>query len=69
MKYDFILIVKNRLLPDGALQRAQVRFAIEYFSSKVSSEWYKFLQNFKSAEAREAYDKNINAALVRVRYI
>jgi glutathione S-transferase len=56
-------------LPDGALQRAQVRFAIEYFSSKISSEWYKFLQNFKSAEAREAYDKNINAALVRVRYI
>ncbi|KAI8881520.1 glutathione S-transferase [Backusella circina FSU 941] len=56
---------EKKLLPDGALQRAQVRFAIEYFSSKISSEWYKLLQNFKSAEAREAYDKNINTALVR----
>ncbi|KAI8369810.1 glutathione S-transferase [Choanephora cucurbitarum] len=56
---------EKNLLPKDPLKRAQIRFAIEYFSSKVTPEFYKFLMNIKAENARADYEKNINQALAR----
>ncbi|OBZ85474.1 Glutathione S-transferase omega-2 [Choanephora cucurbitarum] len=56
---------EKNLLPKDPLKRAQIRFAIEYFSSKVTPEFYKFLMNIKAENARADYEKNINQALTR----
>ncbi|KAK4519764.1 Chitin deacetylase 1 [Mucor velutinosus] len=56
---------KANLLPKEPLKRANVRFAIEYFSSKISSEFYKYLFNQSAENARENFETNVNAALIR----
>lgn len=63
-----VLPIKNktRLLPKEAIKRAQIRFAIEYFSSKIQSGFHKYAFNFKAEGAREAYETDVNAGLVRV---
>jgi glutathione S-transferase len=55
-----------RLLPKEPIKRANIRFAIEYFGSKVNASSYKYVFNSKAEGAREAYENDINAALVRV---
>ncbi|KAI8885195.1 glutathione S-transferase [Backusella circina FSU 941] len=70
---EFLVIIEyladsypeKKLLPESALQRAQIRFAIEYFGSKINGEWFKLINNHKSDEVREDYDKNINTAFNR----
>ncbi|KAI8357277.1 glutathione S-transferase [Blakeslea trispora] len=56
---------EKNLLPKDPLKRAQIRFAIEYFASKISPEFYKFVMNMKAEDARANYEKNINQGLVR----
>lgn len=55
-----------RLLPKEPLKRAHVRFAIEYFSSKINTEFYKYVINQSAENARENFETNINTALIRV---
>jgi glutathione S-transferase len=54
------------LLPKEPLKRANIRFAIEYFSTKVNAVFYKYVFNSKAEGAREAFEKDVNAGLVRV---
>ncbi|KAL9548454.1 hypothetical protein MBANPS3_005667 [Mucor bainieri] len=54
-----------KLLPKEPLKRANIRFAIEYFSSKVSTEFYKYVFNQSAENARENFETNVNAALIR----
>lgn len=56
----------RRLLPKEPLKRAHVRFAIEYFSSKINTEFYKYVINQSAENARENFETNINTALIRV---
>ncbi|CEP08342.1 hypothetical protein [Parasitella parasitica] len=56
---------EKNLLPKEPLKRAYVRFAIEYFSSKINSEFYKYIFNQNAENARENFETNINASLVR----
>ncbi|CAO3684855.1 unnamed protein product [Umbelopsis ramanniana] len=60
------LFPETKLLPDNALKRAQIRFFVEYFSSKVSPHQYKILGNLENKEARQIAYNDINTALVRV---
>ncbi|KAI9270345.1 glutathione S-transferase [Phascolomyces articulosus] len=53
------------LLPADPVKRAQIRFAIEYFSSKVSSAWYGFLRDFKK-ENLQKYSDALDAAYARL---
>lgn len=57
------------LLPKEPIKRANVRFAIEYFASKIVAGFYKFAFNSKAEGARETYETEVNAALVRVSII
>lgn len=54
------------LLPKEPLKRANIRFAIEYFSSKINTEFYKYVFNQSAENARENFETNVNAALIRV---
>lgn len=63
---DIMVFIMKRLLPDNALKRAQIRFFVEYFSSKVSPHQYKILGNLENKEARQTAYNDINTALVRV---
>ncbi|KAF1805323.1 thioredoxin-like protein [Mucor lusitanicus] len=53
------------LLPKEPLKRANIRFAIEYFSSKINTEFYKYVFNQSAENARENFETNVNAALIR----
>ncbi|KAI9497062.1 glutathione S-transferase [Zychaea mexicana] len=54
------------LLPSDPVQRAQIRFAIEYFASKVSSAWYGFLLRDYSKENLPKYTEGLEAAYSRI---
>jgi glutathione S-transferase len=56
---------RNSLLPKEPLKRANVRFAIEYFGTKIAPEPYKYFGN-KAENALETFKKSINEALKRV---
>lgn len=59
------MIIRS-LLPKEPLKRAHVRFAIEYFSSKVNAEFYKYIFDQNAENARANFQTNVNAALNRV---
>ncbi|KAI8969183.1 glutathione S-transferase [Mycotypha africana] len=57
---------EKNLMPKKPLLRANVRFAIEWFGSKVNPHLYKCMLKFNDADAADAiedYKKNTNAAL------
>jgi hypothetical protein len=56
----------SRLLPDDAVKRAQIRFFVEYWSTKVASSQFKLLQTRNDKDARQAVYSEINTALKRV---
>lgn len=57
-------------MPKEAIKKANVRFAIEYFSSKINAAFFKYLMGDRKAEgALESFDKDINASLDRVSFI
>jgi hypothetical protein len=64
MKHRLMII--HSLLPKEALKRAHVRFAIEYFSSKINAEFYKYVFNQSAENARANFETNVNAGLIRV---
>jgi hypothetical protein len=66
--WDKILIYwhHERLLPDNALKRAQIRFFVEYWSTKIGPQQWKILGNSENKEARQTAYNEINTALVRV---
>ncbi|KAG2228152.1 hypothetical protein INT45_009198 [Circinella minor] len=53
------------LLPSDPVTRAQIRFVIEYFSSKVTSAWYSFLRDFKKENLKNYLDA-LDAAYTRI---
>lgn len=59
-------MIMHSLLPKEPLKRAHVRFAIEYFSSKISAEFYKYVFNQSAENARANFETNVDAALNRV---
>jgi hypothetical protein len=52
------------LLPDNALKRAQIRFFVEYWASKISSQQFKLFG--LDASGRQAIYDDLNASLARV---
>ena len=65
-KYWHNGILHERLLPDNALKRAQIRFFVEFWSSKIGPQQYKIIGNLENKEARQTAYNDINTALVRV---
>lgn len=59
-------MINRSLLPKEAIKRANVRFAIEYFGTKVAGSFHKYAFNDKNEGALETYKADVNAALVRV---
>lgn len=57
---------EKNLLPKDPLKRAYIRYFIEIFSSKVSSEFFKFIFNIKEESARIEYEKNIGVSFERL---
>ncbi|CAO3664853.1 hypothetical protein G6F70_009203 [Rhizopus microsporus] len=57
---------EKNLLPKDPLKRAYVRYFIEYYSSKVQSEFFKYAFNIKAENAFTDYEKNVSGALDRV---
>ncbi|KAI9270341.1 glutathione S-transferase [Phascolomyces articulosus] len=53
------------LLPADPVKRAQSRYIIEYFSSKVTSPWYGFLSDFKK-ENLNKYTDALDVAYTRI---
>lgn len=53
------------LLPKDPIKRAEVRFVIEFFASKVASQQYALLSNFNE-ESAQKFKENVNAAYKRV---
>lgn len=62
------LCMYDSLLPKDPLKRAYVRYFIEYYSSKVQSEFFKYAFNIKAENAFTDYEKNVSGALDRVSY-
>ncbi|KAI8578646.1 hypothetical protein K450DRAFT_245881 [Umbelopsis ramanniana AG] len=60
------LFPEKKLLPDNALKRAQIRFFVEYWSSKISPQQWKIIGNLEDKEGRQTAYNDINAALVRI---
>ncbi|KAI7907543.1 thioredoxin-like protein [Cokeromyces recurvatus] len=56
---------EKKLLPEEPIKRANIRFAIEYFGSKVAPTLYKLIPNYTDANAIEEFKKNTNDALIR----
>lgn len=54
------------LLPKEAIRRANVRFVIEFFTTKINGVFFKYLFGSQDEAAFEEFDKEINASLVRV---
>ena len=57
-----------RLLPSDPVKRAQIRFAIEFYASKVTSAWYGFLRDFKKENLKNYLDA-LDAAYARVSFL
>lgn len=55
-----------RLLPDDALKRAQIRYFVEYWATKVASSQWKLIGHLNDKEGRQAVYNDVNAALARV---
>lgn len=53
------------LLPEDPVKRAEVRFVIEYFSSKISPLFYGVLRNMTD-EGKKEYVEKITGAYKRV---
>ncbi|KAH8551776.1 glutathione S-transferase [Umbelopsis sp. PMI_123] len=60
------LFPEKKLLPDNALKRAQIRFFVEYWSSKIGPQQWKIIGNDDNKEARLAAYNEINTGLTRV---
>ncbi|KAG2178414.1 hypothetical protein INT44_001566 [Umbelopsis vinacea] len=60
------LFPEKKLLPDNALKRAQIRFFVEYWSSKVNPQQWKLLGARDDKEGRQTAYNDINAALARI---
>ncbi|KAJ2957061.1 hypothetical protein NQZ79_g7169 [Umbelopsis isabellina] len=60
------LFPEKKLLPDDAVKRAQIRFFVEYWATKVASSQFKLLQTRNNKEARQATYSEINTALKRI---
>ncbi|CAO3665072.1 unnamed protein product [Umbelopsis vinacea] len=58
------LFPEKKLLPDNALKRAQIRFFVEYWASKISSQQFKLFGLDDSG--RQAIYGELNAALARI---
>ena len=56
-------------MPKEAIKRAHIRFAIEHFGSKVNASFFKYVFNHTAENARETFEKDVNAALARVSYL
>jgi hypothetical protein len=54
------------LLPKEAINRANIRFAIEFFGSKLSPSLYKFALNSKDVGAFDLFKETLNAGFKRV---
>ncbi|CAO3639710.1 unnamed protein product [Mucor hiemalis] len=54
------------LLPKEAIKRANIRFAIEYFGSKINASVFKYVTNQKVEGSRATFESEVNSALVRV---
>ncbi|KAI9473907.1 MAG: glutathione S-transferase [Benjaminiella poitrasii] len=65
IEYINDLFPEKKLLPDAPLKRANIRFAIEFFGTKIIPAHYKYVLNFHAEGAEEEYKKSTNAALVR----
>ncbi|KAI9311862.1 glutathione S-transferase, partial [Dichotomocladium elegans] len=63
--YDKINPELKNLLPADPIKRAEIRFAIEYFSSKVSPQFYSVLRNCTD-EGKQIYLNNLTAAYKRL---
>lgn len=59
------LYPEKNLTPKDPVQRAQTRFAIEYFSTKLSPHFYKLVSN-NTEEQRKEYKEATEAAYKRV---
>ncbi|KAL0086068.1 glutathione S-transferase [Phycomyces blakesleeanus] len=59
------LYPEKRLLPSDPFKRASIRFAIEYFATKISSPWYKVLFNYGD-ETKEGFIKETEAGFTRL---
>lgn len=59
----FSLFFEYRLLPNDAIKKANGRFAIEYYSSKVLPNLYGAIRN---PSDQETYDKAVDEAFKRV---
>ncbi|CAO3639706.1 unnamed protein product [Mucor hiemalis] len=53
------------LLPKEAIKRANIRFAIEYFGSKINASVFKYVTNQKVEGSRATFESEVNSALVR----
>ncbi|KAI9497215.1 glutathione S-transferase [Zychaea mexicana] len=53
------------LMPDDPTKRAQIRFAIEHYSSKIISTWANYMRNFKDGD-RQSYIDTLEAAYSRL---
>lgn len=57
------------LMPKEPIKRANIRFAIEHFGSKITPEMYKYAINSKEdAGALDKFKENVNTGLKRVRF-
>ncbi|KAG1463809.1 hypothetical protein G6F56_005207 [Rhizopus delemar] len=56
---------EKNLLPQDPLKRAYIRYFIEFFSTKINSEFFKYLFNYKGEKAFENYEKNVSEAFER----
>ncbi|KAG2228153.1 hypothetical protein INT45_009199, partial [Circinella minor] len=56
---------QKRLLPTDPIKRAQVRFVIQYYWSKVALSWYRHFQNIKNADPR-TYIYSLYSAYTRI---
>ncbi|KAI8073595.1 glutathione S-transferase [Thamnidium elegans] len=57
---------KANLLPKEAIRRANVRFVIEFFTTKINGVFFKYLFGSQDESSFEEFDKEINASLVRL---
>lgn len=55
----------SRLLPADPVQRAQVRFVIEFYAAKVISQQYAYIRNF-TEEGKEAFVTGLAKAYERL---
>ncbi|KAF7730279.1 hypothetical protein EC973_002522 [Apophysomyces ossiformis] len=60
------LFPEKNLLPKDPLKRAQIRFAIEFFTVKVAPIWFTYVLQSQDPQARQVYIDNMNTGLRRL---